>query len=65
MTEHTDPKELGMRYRRNEEPHDYVWSVSQINGHVTIRTQTGWASMPVEDFEADFTPAPKRARKSS
>lgn len=56
--------ELGMRYRRNAEPHDYVWSVSQIDGHVTIRTTTGWVGMPVEQFRQEFTVAPKRPRKS-
>ena len=65
MTEAADPRELGMRYRRNEAPHDYVWSVSQINGTITIRTQTGWAAMPVEDFQQEFTAAPKRARKGA
>lgn len=59
MSGFSDPRELGMRYIRNAAPHDYVWSVSQYNDHVTIRTSTGWAGIPLEQFRQEFTAAPK------
>jgi len=55
--------EVGMRYRRNADPQDYVWAASQYAGRVVIRTQTGtgYEGMPAEQFKAEFTVAPKGA----
>lgn len=60
-----NPLAIGMRYQRNAEPHDYVWASSQYAGRITIRTSTGWASIPLAQFEQEFTAAPKRQKKAA
>jgi len=55
--------EVGMRYRRNAAPHDYVWASSQNGGRAVVRTTsgTGYEGMSVEQFKSEFTVAPKGA----
>jgi hypothetical protein len=55
--------EVGMRYRRNAAPHDYVWASSQYKDRVVLRTQTGtgYEAVSAAQLKSDFTVAPKGA----